>query len=323
MNEDPVSLVAIFGPTGSGKTALACALADRLPCHLISGDALQVYRDLNAATEKPRGDEARHSWALIDCVEPGVDFNLGDWVRRAEREVRWAWAAGRLPVVAGGTGMYLRGLLKGVAPAPARDERLRERLLARAEGRGVPSLHRLLRRLDPATAARLGPNDRQRLVRALEVRVAAGASLHGLQKGGWEGPDRFAVLRVGLELPRPLLYERINRRVTGYLTSGLVAEVRWLLEERRVPRDANAFRALGYRETLRWFLGGPGGGERQELEAEIQTNTRHYAKRQVTWFRREPATLWADPRDPSLPDRVAAEARGWKPGPECCLIGQS
>jgi tRNA dimethylallyltransferase len=302
-------VVAIYGATGTGKTRLAVELADRLPCRLISCDALQVYRDFRVATEKPRGAEARHPWALVDWVEPTQDVSLGDWVRAAEAEIRAARAVGEVPVVAGGTGLYLRGLLKGVAAAPPRDPALRRRLDALAERHEVPFLHRALSRLDPATAARLAPRDRQRIMRALEVRLSAGASLASLQGDGFARPDRFAALRVGLALPRETLYARLDARAAGYVAAGLVEEVRWLLETRRVPRTANAFRALGYREVLAHVDRGPEAGGEEGLLEQIQRNTRRYAKRQTTWFRGERGTTWYDPREPDLPDRLAARIR--------------
>ena len=307
MNAPPV--VAIYGATGTGKTRLAVELADRLPCRLISCDALQVYRDFRVATEKPRGDEARHPWALVDWAEPARDVNLGEWVRAAEAEIRAARTAGEVPVVAGGTGLYLRGLLKGVAAAPPREPALRARLDALAGRHGVPYLHRVLTRLDPATARRLAPRDRQRVIRALEVRLAAGASLAALQGDGFARPDRFPALRIGLAVPREQLYPRLDARAAGYLAAGLVEEVRWLFETRRVPRAANAFRALGYREALEHLEGGSGPGGEAVLLERIQRNTRRFAKRQATWFRGEAGTEWHDPREPGLADRLAARVR--------------
>jgi len=302
-------VVAIYGATGTGKTRLAVELADRLPCRLISCDALQVYRDFRVATEKPRGAEARHPWALVDWAEPTHDVNAGEWVRAAEAEIRAAHAAGEVPVVTGGTGLYLRGLLKGLAAAPPRDPVLRQRLAVLAERHDVPFLHHVLSRLDPATAARLAPRDRQRIVRALEVRLAAGVALAELQGDGFARPDRFATLRVGLALPRETLYARLDARAAGYLAAGLVEEVRWLLKTRRVPRSANAFRALGYREALAFLDEPSGAGGDTALLERIQRNTRRYAKRQATWFRGEKGTTWHDPREPDLPDRLAARVR--------------
>lgn len=306
----PPPVVAIYGSTGTGKTRLAVELADRLPCRLISCDAFQVYRDFRVATEKPRGAEARHPWALVDCVEPTRDVNLGDWVRAAEAEIRSARIAGEVPVVVGGTGLYLRGLLKGIAVAPPRDPALRQRLAVLAERHGAPFLHRVLSRLDPATAKRLAPKDRQRTVRALEVRLAAGRSLTALQGDGFSRPDRFDALRIGLALPRPLLYARLDARAAGYLAAGLVEEVRWLRDRRAIPRTANAFRALGYRETIDLLDGVSEPGGEEVLRERIQRNTRRFAKRQATWFRSEPGTEWHDPREPDLADRLAERIRG-------------
>lgn len=301
-------MVAVFGPTGTGKTALALELADRIPCRLISCDALQVYRNFDRATAKPQGDERRHPWALIDAFPPELDINLGEWVRAAERELEAAWGTGRLPVVVGGTGLYLRGLLKGVAEAPARDPAQRQRLLALADRRGVPFLHRILGRLDPPTARRLRPNDRQRIVRALEVRLATGHSLTRLQDRGWERPDRFRCLKVGLDLPRELLYERLDQRVDRFFAQGLVDEVRSLLHERGVPPAANAFRAIGYREVLAWLFEGE-ARPIEEVIAAVKQHTRNYAKRQLTWFRRESPAFWIDPRVEGGADALAAAVK--------------
>ncbi|MBP7146746.1 MAG: tRNA (adenosine(37)-N6)-dimethylallyltransferase MiaA [Acidobacteria bacterium] len=308
-----LAAVAIVGPTASGKTRLACALADRVRCHLVSCDALQVYRDLRVATEKPRGDDARHPWALVDVVEPDRDVNLGAWVRAADAELRWAASAGRLPLLVGGTGLYLRGLAKGVAEAPPRDPALRARLAGLLERRGSGFLHRVLRRIDPAGAARLRPGDRQRLVRALEVRLLSGRSLAELQARGWAGPDRFPLLRIGLALGRQELAARIDARVARYPDAGLVPEVEWLTGARGVPREANSLRALGYRETLGW-LSRPAAERRvEDLVAEIQANTRRYAKRQMTWFRSEPTT-WLDAGDPRLVERTLDLVDDWRRG---------
>ncbi len=304
----PPLVVAIFGPTGTGKTALACDLADRVPAHLISCDAVQIHRDLSAGAAKPRGPAARHPWALVDIVEPARDLNLGEWVRAAEREIDWAARAGRTPIVVGGTGLYLRGLLKGVAPAPARSERLRARLQGLAENRGTPLLHRVLARLDPDTAAQLAPNDRQRLVRALEVRLSTGKSLARLQDRGWSGPDRFPTLRIGLAVPRDELHRRLDERTSSFFRSGLVAECRWLRTVRGIPASANALAAIGYREVVQW-LEQPGARSEADLVAAVQRSTRRYAKRQMTWFRREQPALWLDPRDPALVERAVEEVR--------------
>jgi tRNA dimethylallyltransferase len=309
-------VVALFGATGTGKTAVACAVADAVPVRLISCDSVQLYRDLRAATAKPEGEETRHSWALVDWAEPHEDVNLGAWVRAAEDELRAAWKRRRLPLVAGGTGMYLRGLLKGVARAPRRNPALRERLRALEARHGSPWLHRVLARLDPPSADRIGPHDRQRLVRALEVRIASGRSFAGLQGRGWEGPDRWPALRLGLHMDRAALYARLDARVERFFERGLIDEVLWLLGPGGVPPDANALRAIGYREVVRacrpladgsWIF----AGDEAEVRAEVAQSTRRYAKRQMTWFRREPGTVWLDAEDPRVAERCIETIREW------------
>lgn len=302
--------VAILGPTASGKTGLACQLADRLKLHLISCDAVGVYRDLRAATAKPQGGENRHVWALIDGVEPARDVNLGDWVREAEQEVRWAGLAGRIPLVVGGTGLYLRGLAKGVAEAPARHEPTRERLAGLERRRGAGFLHRVLARLDPPAAASIMAGDRQRIVRALEVRLLTGRPLSALHGEGWRGRDRLPLLRIGLELPREELYRRIDARVERFLDQGLIDEVRWLLDARGLSRERNCLRAIGYREVAA-YLAGEGPEKEEQLRALIQRNTRRFARRQLTWFRKLRGVIWVDPRESGLADRLAGRIEGF------------
>ena len=311
------AVVVLLGPTGTGKTALACAIADAWPVRLISCDSVQLYRDLRAATAKPEGPEARHPWALVDWAEPDQDVNLKDWVCAAERELKQAWSGRHLPLVAGGTGMYLRGLVKGVARAPRRDPGLRERLRALEARHGTPWLHRVLGRLDPRTAGRIGPRDRQRLVRALEVRIASGRSLAALQHGGWEGPDRWPTLRIGLSLDREALYARLDARVARFFERGLIDEVLWLLGSRGVRPDANALRAIGYREIVRACRRRPDGtwvfeGDERPVRDEVARSTRRYAKRQMTWFRREPGVVWMDAEDPELAGRCLETIRRWR-----------
>ncbi len=291
--------VAIFGATGTGKTMLAAALADRLRCHLLSCDAVQIYRDLNVATAKPHGDERRHQWALVDAVSATTHVNAGTWVRLAEAELSWAASAGRIPIVVGGTGMYLRALTKGLVEAPATDPALRARLEQIAARHGVPRLHRVLTRLDPATASGLRPSDRQRLIRALEVRVTHGRSLSLMQDGGWRGPDRFRVIRIGLQRERATLYRALDQRVARFFDAGLVSETEWLLARVGLAPEDNALRAIGYREVAAWLASTPRGSLGTLIET-VQRNTRHYAKRQSTWFRSEPDTCWLDADDPLL-----------------------
>jgi tRNA dimethylallyltransferase len=262
-------------------------------------DALQVYRGFDAATAKPTAAErARARHHLIDCVDPRTDFTLAAYVARADAAIAEIRRRGRVPLVVGGTGMYLRGLLRGVVDAPARDEAVRSRLHARLERTGPERLHRLLGRFDPDTARRVAPADTQRVVRALEVALADGEPLGEriARRGTWgNGRERHAALKIGLDLPREALVTRLAERVARFFESGLIEEVRRLLVE-GVPAEANAFKAIGYRETLRALR--TGEIDRDALEHEVAVRTRQFAKRQRTWFRGERDVRWFDASEP-------------------------
>jgi tRNA dimethylallyltransferase len=284
----------VLGATGTGKSSLALALAEELGGEIVGCDALQVYRHFDAATAKPTAAErSRVPHHLVDCVDPRRDFNMADFVRSAERIVADVAARGKIPIVAGGTGLYLRGLLRGIVDAPPRDAQLRRRLRAVADRRGAPSLHRWLGRLDPGSAARLAPGDTQRLVRALELALSGEPtwSERLRREGSWEsGEERYPAVKIGLEMDRDLLNRRLDARVEGFFEAGLVQEVERLLEE-GVPRQANAFKAIGYREIL---AGLERGLDVPAVIEEVKKNTRRYAKRQRTWFRKEPNVVWLD-----------------------------
>lgn len=306
----------MVGPTAVGKSAFALEACERHAGEIVSVDSMQVYRGLDRATSKPTpAERARAPHHGVDLGEPGDDFSMGDFVRAAERAIAGIAARRRLPVLVGGTGLYLRALLRGMAAAPRRDPALRRRLLDRAERRGVGSLHRLLTRLDPATAARLGARDRQRLVRALEVRLATGRPLSAVLGDEPFGADRYDAIKIGLTMERPALNARIDARVDRFFDAGLVEEVQALLGAGRPP-SANAFKALGYRETAAHLRGET---DLETAKALTRRNTRRYAKRQMTWFRRETGVAWF-PVDPASADRFAAPhahaaaalaARGW------------
>lgn len=244
---------------------------------------------------------------LVDHVDPSHDFNLAEFVRSAERAIAEIAGRGKLPIVVGGTGLYLRGLLRGVVDAPPRDPDLRVRLYTVARRRGTPTLHRMLGRLDPASAERLAPGDTQRIVRAIELASAGSTWSARLRTGGtWaSGSDRYPALKIGLDLERDALVRRLDARVDRFFDAGLEAEVRRLLE-RGVPRSANAFKAIGYREVLAAI---DAGRETGDVRDEVKRSTRRYAKRQRTWFRKEPGVVWLDagldPRDQA--ERVIEE----------------
>jgi len=283
----------ILGPTGSGKTDLSLFIARAIGGEILNCDSLQVYRGFDIGTAKlPAGerDDLRHY--LIDIVDPTELFTAGTYARRAEAALREICSRGRIPVMVGGTGFYLRALLTGLSPAPARDEAIRARLLER-ERKRPGSLHRILRRLDPASAARIHVNDKNKTLRALEVRLIQGTSLTSAFEGGRAALTGFTPIRIGLNPPRDLLYARLNERTLRMFYPGpgresLVDEVRRLLAA-GVPRQAKPFESLGYKQVLELLEGRI--TTQQALES-TQQETRRYAKRQQTWFRKEHDVLW-------------------------------
>jgi tRNA dimethylallyltransferase len=304
-------LLVILGPTGTGKSEVAIGVAERLDGEIVGCDALQVYRGLDAATAKPDAEALRRvRHHLIDSLDPRTDSTLADYVEAAEAAIDGILARGKLPLIVGGTGLYLRGLLRGIIAAPARDTALRDRLRRIIERGGALRLHRLLARLDPVSAARVPRADAQRLVRALELaqrgpswseRLAAG--------GGWrEEAERYPNLKIGLDLPRQAHAARIEARVEGFFQAGLVQEVKGLLAS-GLPREANAFKAIGYREVLAALDRGEAPESTRE---EICRKTRRYAKRQRSWFRREPGIVWLDAATPreQLVERIVDAWRG-------------
>mgnify|MGYP001617133408 CR=1 FL=1 len=284
-------LVAIVGPTASGKSALAVWLAEGLDGEVVACDSTQVYRHFDIGTAKLRVDERRGiPHHLIDLLEPEEIFTAGDYRRRAEPVLEDLRRRGKLPILTVGTGLYLRALLEGLADAPTRSEELRTRLGERAKVRGPAYLHRLLQRLDPTAATRIGPRDQPKLIRAIEVCLLAGRPISEVHSSGRAGLQGFHPLKVGLMPPRAALYERIDRRAQEMLERGWPEEVKNLIA-RGLPANAKPFQFIGYRE-LRAHLAG-----KMSLEhavAAIQQATRRYAKRQMTWFRKEPGVRWFD-----------------------------
>ena len=280
-------VVLILGPTGSGKTALSLALAKRFSGEIVSCDSVAVYRGMDVGTAKPTAEErTRAPHHLIDIADPDEPFTAGDYSRRARVALRDISARGRLPIVTGGTGLYLRALTDGLFTGPARQEDLRERLRRSARKHGTSWLHRLLARLDADSAARIHANDTPKLVRAIEVCLASRKPMSEvLARDPLTG---FRLLRIGLNPPRATLYERLNRRCAEMFAAGLVEETRKLLE-RYGP--VKALDSLGYRQACAVL-----SGEMSEAAAiaAAQQGHRNFAKRQMTWFRREPDVHWIE-----------------------------
>ena len=298
-------LIVVAGPTASGKTSLAIALAEAVGGEIVSCDSVAVYKLMEIGTAKPSAEErARVPHHCLDLYWPDEACTAGDWARAAKAAVEDIRGRGLVPIVAGGTGLYLRALLLGLAPSPKRDEALRERLRARKAG----SLHRLLRRFDPKAAAAIHANDVPKLVRSLEVSLLGRAPQSQQWEAGREGLQGFRVLQLGLGPQRELLYERINARCAAMFARGLVEETAGLRE--RFGDDCRALGALGYTQAMGVLRGDLGVDEAAKA---AQQGHRNYAKRQMTWFRREAGMRWLEGFGDEVAVRAAAVslAREW------------
>jgi tRNA dimethylallyltransferase len=289
---DPV--LAILGPTATGKSALGMAVAEALGGEIVNADSLQAYRGLDIGTAKPsREDRARVPHHLIDILDPHERYSAGEFARRAREAIAEIQARGRVAIVVGGSGLYLRALFEGISPLPPSDPETRRALLERLETEGLGALREELARVDPETAARLTAGDTQRILRALEVALVSGKPLSTWLSEQPFGTQRIAGVRVGLTLPRSILYDRIAGRVAGMMEAGWEDEVAGLLRQGLSP-SLPAFQAIGYRQLVRYL---EGNGSLEQAVAEIVQETRRFAKRQETWFRKEPEVTWFSAQD--------------------------
>jgi tRNA dimethylallyltransferase len=281
-------LVVVLGPTASGKTALSLSLAERFHGEIVNCDSVAMYREFDVGTAKPTASErARAPHHLLDCVAPTSHVTAGEYARQARQVLDEIKARGHMPVVVGGTGLYMRALLEGLFPGPQRFEELRERLRQRAESRGSSHLHRILRRLDRAAADKIHANDTPKLIRAIEVCLASRQKMTELWQRGRDPLRGFRILRLGLDPDRQALYDRINRRGQQMFEGGLVKETQGLYE--KYGPAAGPLSSLGYSQAMQHIRGKL--TLEQALQAAEQAH-RNYAKRQMTWFRREPDVHW-------------------------------
>ena len=287
---DPL-LVVILGPTASGKSALAISVAHRFGGEIVSCDSVAVYRDVEVGTAKPSPEQrAVVPHHLIDVAEPGQPFTAGEYARQARLDITGIASRRKLPIVVGGTGLYLRALLKGLFPGPQRLEGLREQLRESAERQDRHYLHRILARLDPIVAGQIHQNDTPKLIRAIEVCVAAQEPMSELWRRKGHDPLRgYRVLRIGLNPDREALYARINRRAVEMFQQGLVEETQRLLQRYPELSAATPFTSLGYKQAVQHLRGEL---TREQAIMLTQQGHRNYAKRQMTWFRREPDVIW-------------------------------
>lgn len=314
---DPL-LVVILGPTASGKTALSLALAQQLNGEIISCDSVAVYREFEIGTAKPtREERARVPHYMIDVAAPDEEVTAGDYARRARAALNEIKNRGKLPIVVGGTGLYLRALINGLFAGPERSEELRAKLRSKAD-MGGEELHKVLSHLDPEAAAKIHANDTPKLIRAIEVCLLAGERMSDMWQRDRDPLSGFRILRIGLDPSRDDLYQRINSRCVQMFEKGLVEETRELFERYRPPDFsghgdsrpvAKAFGSLGYKQAVALL--------RDEMTlAECidatQQGHRNYAKRQMTWFRREPEVEWFNGfgDDTEVQERVLSRISG-------------
>jgi len=298
-------LIAILGPTATGKSALGLALAERYGGEILNCDSTAVYRGFDIGTDKVMPPDRRGvPHHLIDIADPTEEYTAAQYARDAAAVIRDIHGRGRLPILVGGTGFYYRALTRGLFPGPGRDADLRSRLESIAVRRGVEFLHRMLRRVDAASALRIQPRDRKRIVRALEVYFLTGTPLTSHFAGTVSPIPDVEIIAVALRLPAAEIAARVRRRVDEQFARGLVDEIRTLLA-RGIPENARPFGGLVYRQTLEYLHG---ARDEAATRALIAQENRRYARRQLIWFRKEPNLAWFDGPGDS-PSTIAAVAR--------------
>ncbi len=284
-------LIVVLGPTATGKSRLAIHLARHVGGEILACDSTQVYRHFDIGTAKvPPAEQHGIPHHLTDLVEPDQVFTAGEYRARALGALADVSGPGKVPILTAGTGLYLRALLLGLADAPTRSEELRERLREKIRAHGAEKLHRMLAKLDREAAAKIAPQDAQKVIRAIEMRVLAGKPIGEIHAGGRQPLQGYRVTKIGLAPRRPELYERINSRVNAMLSAGWLDEVRKLVAA-GVPADAKPFQFIGYSQLRACVLG---EAKLEEAVAQIQQSTRQFAKRQITWFRKEPHVHWLE-----------------------------
>jgi len=286
-------IVQLIGPTASGKSELAITLAQKFRGEIISADSVQVYKGFDIGSAKvPAKIRAEIPHHLIDIIDNCIQYNAAQFLQKSYHAAVDILQRNKLPIVCGGTALYLKTMIKGIFPEKAKDERLRTSLKMRIASQGSLKLWEELKSIDPIYAAKISPQDKVRIVRALEIYYLHGSPPSELFKKTASPFEGFNFLRIGLLIERNRLYARINQRVEQMINSGLIDEVKALLQSK--PENCPPFKAIGYREVLRFLK-----GELNYLQMvdEIKKNSRHFAKRQLSWFRQEKDIIWFPDHD--------------------------
>ena len=297
--------ILLMGPTATGKTDLAISLCKRFPCDVVSVDSALVYRGMDIGTAKPDAETlARTPHRLIDIRDPEQSYSAGEFIRDAYREMDDILAAGRIPLLVGGTMMYFRALTEGIAELPSADHQVRQAIDVEAEKAGWPAMHEQLQKVDPAIAARIQPNDKQRIQRALEVYRSSGTPLSAWQRESAPQRNDFRYLKIGLNIePRSLLHARIAKRLDHMVETGFIDEMKTLRQRPGLTADHPSMRSVGYRQFWQYL------DDQYSLEEAIDRAlfaTRQLAKRQITWLRSENEIFLVNPLEAGTIDAISA-----------------
>jgi tRNA dimethylallyltransferase len=289
-------IIVICGPTGIGKTSFAISLANAFNGEIIGADSQQIYKYLDIGTAKPdKGEREQAPHHLIDFVDPGDNYDAGKFVTDADRTIEQVFSKGRLPIVAGGTGLYIRALLHGLFRTRPACEKILDELNAFLKENGSKVLHQRLQACDPKAAQKIHPNDSFRVIRALEVYYSSGKTISERQKDHGFAAERYASVKIGLTMDREKLYKRINHRVDLMLEQGLLNEVKALVNQ-GFSLDLKSMQSIGYKQMGLYIKGEVDWPEAVRL---LKRDTRRYAKRQFTWFKKEPDMIWVEPHEVS------------------------
>ncbi|MCG8566802.1 MAG: tRNA (adenosine(37)-N6)-dimethylallyltransferase MiaA [Desulfobacterales bacterium] len=287
-------IISICGPTGIGKTSFAISLAQKFDGEIIGADSMQIYKYLDIGTAKPDAEElAAAVHHLVDFLDPDLDYDAGQYAADADAIIQDLYNKDKLPIVAGGTGFYIRALLHGLFRSKPADAQMLEQITREWEERGGEALHKELASCDPVSAERIHPNDAFRVIRAIEVFRTTGKPISKKQEDHGFAEQRYESLTFGLTMDRARLYDRINRRVDIMMEQGLLNEV-VQLQEKGYSLDLKSMQCIGYRHMGMYLKGEVSLDEAVEL---LKRDTRRYAKRQFTWFRKEPGLIWIEPTD--------------------------